>query len=59
MRFINSNEDFPSILCQSFCAALKIELKEYYRLIALLELQTSAKIKEIEIWCEEPFERLK
>lgn len=58
-KFISNYEHYPSIVCQSFCASLKSELKEYYRLIALLEGQNNSKLKQIELWCEEPLERMR
>ena len=59
IKYIVNYENYPSIVCQGFCAALKSELKEYYRLIALLEGQIHSKLKQIELWCEEPLERMR
>ena len=58
-KFISNYEFYPSIVCQNFCGALKVELKEYYRLIALLEGQSNSKLKLIELWCDEPLERMR
>jgi gamma-tubulin complex component 3 len=58
-KFIVNNEEFASIVCQSFCGNLKTELKEYYRLIALLQNQSCAKLKHIDLWCDEPLERMR
>lgn len=58
-KFLKNNEEFPSIICQSFCSSLKVELKEYFRFIALLETQTTAKLKIIEMWTMEPLERMR
>jgi hypothetical protein len=56
--FLKANEEFPSIICQSFCATIKVELKEYFRFVALLETQSDAKIRHVEMWCDEPLMRL-
>lgn len=57
-KFLKHNSDFPSLICQSFCSSLQIELKEFYRFVALLETQTESKLKHLQIWCSEPLERL-
>jgi gamma-tubulin complex component 3 len=58
-KFLQNNLDFPSIICQSFCSSLQMELQEFYRFVALLETQTSAKLRQIQVWSSEPLERLR
>lgn len=58
-KFLKHNSEFPSLICQSFCSSLQIELKEFYRFVALMETQTGCKLKHLQIWCNEPLERLK
>ena len=58
-KFIRNNSDFPSIICQSFCSTLQMELKEFYRFVALLETQSNAKLRQLQVWSIEPFERLR
>ncbi|CAO3611650.1 unnamed protein product [Cunninghamella echinulata] len=74
--FINVNFDELSmgLVGQSFCSALKSELMEYYKLIAILEAQIekqdqsddtfiptdqSLTLKRLQVWTQESLQRLK
>lgn len=44
-NFVKNNVSCKSLVGQSLCAAIQKELKEYYKLIAVLEAQIEKQIK--------------
>lgn len=63
MTFINSASEENAMTIQSFVYALKQELTEYYRLLALLEQHhenlKGMNLRKLYLWCQEPLERMK
>ncbi|EQC39439.1 hypothetical protein SDRG_03641 [Saprolegnia diclina VS20] len=71
--FIERHSDVEAngVICQSFCHALKTELSDFYRLVALLSAQvdmdtdattTSAPhltLKRLYVWTQDPLDRLR
>ena len=64
VKYADENSDDGGLVVQSFCSALRKELTEYYRLLALLEqqkeeFQGAFSLRKLYLWCAEPMERLK
>ena len=63
-KYADENAEDGGLVVQSFCSALRRELTEYYRLLALLEqqkdeFQGAFSLRKLYLWCAEPLERLK
>ncbi|RNA07269.1 gamma-tubulin complex component 3 -like protein [Brachionus plicatilis] len=70
-RFLSTYNNNPSagLVLQAFCAYISAELKEYHRLLAVLESQLGDKdegtecsnitLRRLLVWLEQPLERLK
>ncbi|OQR84090.1 gamma-tubulin complex component [Achlya hypogyna] len=70
--FIERHNDVHTVgvVCQSFCHALKTELSDFYRLVALLTAQTDVDadtatnapqltLKRLFVWTQDPLDRLR
>lgn len=71
-KFLSTYNNNPSagLVLQAFCAFISAELKEYHRLLAVLESQLGEKgdegsecsnltLRRLLVWLEQPLERLK
>jgi gamma-tubulin complex component 3 len=63
-EYVSLHTEDPGLVQQSFCSALRLELSEYYRLLALLEQRETefagtAHLLKLKIWCQEPLSRMK
>ncbi len=70
-KFISTYNNNPSVglILQAYCAYISAELKEYHRLLAVLESQLGSKEEGVEggnltlrrlmVWLDQPLERLK
>lgn len=70
-KFLSTYNNNPSagLILQAFCAYISAELKEYHRLLAVLESQLGNKdegadcgnltLRRLLVWLEQPLDRLK